>query len=195
MCCEVRHCPFLQNWAASRCPIWSAAPSGASQDAQDALVPKLPRFECCVSQISASARSAWRKTGRCPRLAWCFGSSIIRPQDVLNACPKPRLGGYHSSDLMRILAMNASGAALITTNKLINYEEQRDPHTGRKVRTFTPEDLEEFQRKYISLSHVATRLNTLPKHAAARLRARGILPLPARSLCSKIYRRADIDFI
>ncbi|WP_142082450.1 hypothetical protein [Roseinatronobacter monicus] len=122
-------------------------------------------------------------------------SLIIRPQDVLNACPRPRLGGYHSADLMRILAINASGIALITTNNLINYEEQRDPHTGRKVRTFTPEDLGEFQRKYISLSHVATRLNTLPKHAAARLRVRGIHPLPARGLCSKIYRREDIDFI
>lgn len=69
----------------------------------------------------------------------------------------------------------------------------RDPRTHRLVRVISQDQLDMFQREYVTLSQIAREMSTLPKHAARRLHRAGIQPLALPDRCSKIYRRAEID--
>lgn len=121
-----------------------------------------------------------------PALAVC-------PREIVELLVHPRLGGYRHGELKRILGINSTTVSLLKKEGRLACVRRFDRRTGKPVLIVEQYALDALTREFVTLSQLATKMKTLPKHAAARLAAKGVVPIDLPIRCSKIYRRADIE--
>ena len=117
---------------------------------------------------------------------------VIRPGEVLDVLEVSRLEGYRHADIRRMLGMNCPTVSWLIKTGRLDHERHPNPRTRRIIQIVPRAAVEAFTAEFVTLSQIAEREHTLPKHAAAQLARRGIHPIEHPARCSKIYRRADL---
>ena len=120
---------------------------------------------------------------------------VIRPLEVREVRAGPKVVGYTRAELRTLLGANTPTVSWLIKAGLIACEMGRHPKTNHTIVIVTQNAVDAFSREFVTLSQIARRDETPPKHAAALLARRDVYPIDMPSLYSKVYRRAEVDRI
>ncbi|MCE8418864.1 TniQ family protein [Rhodovulum sulfidophilum] len=145
------------------------------------------RFETVMRLACDEKLASLIRLNASPKLDGLF-VSLDDLRDQLEEPPPP---GFTRSEARRMLGINSSTIAWLIRKGWLEARTVRHHRHRRSVTLISPEALEEFLIKYVTLGMMAAAAHTQALHVARKLENAGIFPLDLDRKCSKIYTRSD----